>query len=56
MKLRLKQNYQDLRRAAYPDIREQLDALWKGGKDAEDMRAKVVAVKEKFPKPPGGQP
>lgn len=55
MKLRVKQDYQALRRDAYPDIREQLDALWKGGKDAEEMRQKVQAVKARYPKPPGGQ-
>lgn len=56
MKLRVKQDYQELRKAAYPDIRDQLDALWKGGKDAEDMRQRVQAVKTRFPKPPAGQP
>lgn len=54
MKFKVKQDYAELRRKAYPSIQDQLDALWKGGKDAEDMRQKVQAVKDKFPKPPGG--
>ena len=40
-----------LRRAEYPPIEDQLDALWKGGEDAQAMRSRVLAVKEKFPKP-----
>lgn len=40
--------------AAYPDIRDQLDALWKGGADAQQMLTRVQAVKAKFPKPEGG--
>lgn len=39
------------RAAEYPSIEDQLDALMKGGKDLEDMRARVLAVKAKFPKP-----
>jgi len=35
----------------YPPIGDQLDALWKGGEDAEEMLAKVQAVKAKYPKP-----
>ena len=36
--------------AEYPPIGDQLDALWKGGAEAEAMLAKVQAVKQKFPK------
>jgi hypothetical protein len=43
--------YQAQRRPEYPSIEDQLDALWKGGQDAEDMKAKVQAVKTKYPKP-----
>ena len=51
--LRLKKDYdsklyQRLRK--YPPIGDQLDALWKGGAAAEEMRATVMAVKEKYPK------
>ena len=38
------------RAAEYPPIGDQLDALWKGGAEAEAMKAKVQAVKQKFPK------
>lgn len=43
--------YRDKRRAEYPPIGDQLDALWKGGVDAEAMKAAVAAVKAKYPKP-----
>lgn len=42
--------YADKRRAEYPDIGDQLDALWKGGDTAETMRQKILAIKERFPK------
>jgi len=38
------------RAAEYPPIGDQLDALWKGGSEAEAMLAKVQAVKQKYPK------
>ena len=42
--------YVDLRLAAYPYIGDQLDAIWKGGKDYEDMKASILAVKNKYTK------
>jgi len=45
--------YQRLRAPEYPPMAEQLDALWKGGKEAADMLAKIQAVKAKYPKPIG---
>jgi hypothetical protein len=42
--------YQGKRAAEYPSITDQLDALWKGGDAAEEMLAKVQAVKLKYPK------
>lgn len=42
--------YKYKRAAEYPPIGDQLDALWKGGAEAEAMLAKVQAVKQKFPK------
>lgn len=51
MKLRVKQDYAELRRKEYPNIGDQLDAIWKGGIALEEMAAKVAAVKAKFPKP-----
>lgn len=38
------------RASEYPPIGDQLDALWKGGAEAEAMLAKVQAVKARFPK------
>lgn len=51
MKYKVKQSYAALRRDNYPDVRDQLDALWKGGEALEEMRRKVLEVKEKYPKP-----
>lgn len=42
--------YKYQRAAEYPSIGDQLDALWKGGAEAEAMLAKVQAVKAKYPK------
>lgn len=36
---------------AYPNIGDQLDALWKGGSDADAMKILVNKVKSDFPKP-----
>jgi len=43
--------YQQQRTVEYPSVGDQLDALWKGGSAAEEMLAKVQAVKTKYPKP-----
>ena len=43
-------SYAEKRRAEYPSIGDQLDALWKGGEAAAAMLEKVIAVKAKFPK------
>ena len=43
---------QQLRARNYPDIRDQLDALWKGGADMDAMRVTIMAVKAKYPKAP----
>jgi hypothetical protein len=47
----LASDYEALRYAAYPPIRDQLDALWKGGTEADDMRLLVQSVKDRYPKP-----
>lgn len=52
MKHKVKQDYAELRRNEYPDLRDQLDALWKGGADLEAMREKILGVKTRYPKPP----
>lgn len=42
--------YRRLRYPEYPSIGDQLDALWKGGAEAEAMLAQILAVKNKYPK------
>lgn len=49
-------DYRMLRRGAYPPVGDQLDALWKMieppiGSEAEAMKAAIMAVKAKYPKP-----
>lgn len=44
-------SYSENRLKEYPSIGDQLDALWKGGQAVADMKAKIDAVKSKFPKP-----
>ena len=43
-------DYYAKRRAEYPPLAEQLDAMWKGGAAAELMQSKIQAVKDKYPK------
>lgn len=43
--------YRARRAAEYPSVGDQLDALWKGGDEAAEMKAKIDAVKSKHPKP-----
>jgi hypothetical protein len=43
--------YKAVRRAAYPDVRDQLDALWKGGDVEAQMKVIVDKVKSDNPKP-----
>jgi hypothetical protein len=42
--------YQRQRAPEYPSITDQLDAIWKGGDAYDAMLAKVMAVKNKYPK------
>ena len=44
-------DYYAKRRAEYPPLAEQLDAVWKGGQAQADMLAKIQAIKTKYPKP-----
>lgn len=44
-------DYYAKRRAEYPSLAEQLDAMWKGGDAADAMQVLIQAVKNKFPKP-----
>ena len=43
--------YQRQRVPEYPSIGDQLDAIWKGGDSYDAMLAKVMAIKDKYPKP-----
>lgn len=47
---------QDLRRRAYPNLADQMDALWHGMHDGtlpkvEPFYSDILAVKERYPKP-----
>jgi len=44
-------DYYASRRAAYPALADQLDAMWKGSDAMAVMAAKIAAVKAKYPKP-----
>ncbi len=44
-------SYAELRHREYPSLRDQLDAIWKGGLDMDAMRTEVLAIKTKYPKP-----
>lgn len=55
MKITHVRDYAEARRSEYPPIEEQLDALWKGGSEAEAMRSRVISVKQRFPKPEKGR-
>ena len=46
-----KEKYKDDRRRAYPEIGDQLDALWKGGDAQAAMKVLVDKVKSDNPKP-----
>lgn len=34
----------------YPSIGDQMDAIWKGGKDQSDMAILIASIKTKYPK------
>ena len=44
-------DYYASRRAEYPALADQLDAMWKGTDAMAAMAAKIAAVKAKYPKP-----
>lgn len=50
-RLLLADDWHSLRADAYPSIKDQLDAMWKGGVYADEMAEIVQAVKDKYPKP-----
>lgn len=47
----LKVKYRDDRRTSYPDIGDQLDALYHAGVFPKEMADKIKAVKDANPKP-----
>lgn len=44
-------NYAEQRSLSYPNIGDQLDALYHAGVFPEEMAEKIRAVKEQYPKP-----
>ena len=44
-------DYYAKRRAEYPSIGDQMDAMWKGGQEAAAMQQKIQEVKNRHPKP-----
>ena len=48
---RVKVQYKENRRISYPDIGEQLDALYHAGVFPKEMADKIKAVKDANPKP-----
>ena len=48
---RAKVKYKDDRKMAYPEIGDQLDALYHAGVFPKEMADKIKAVKAKYPKP-----
>ncbi len=36
--------------AEYPSVGDQLDAIWKGGAASDQMKARIVDIKNKYPK------
>lgn len=59
MKIQHKEDYRQLRAAAYPKLGDQMDAIYKLAKslgtplppDVEAWIAQIDAVKQKYPKP-----
>jgi len=45
------EEYREYRRKEYPDIGDQLDALFHAGVFPEEMASQIQAVKDKYPKP-----
>jgi hypothetical protein len=43
--------YAQKRRKEYPSIEDQLDAIFKGGADFDEMKQRIEAIKAKHPKP-----
>lgn len=46
-----RQGFEEKRRAEYPALEEQVAALIRGGKELDEMRARILAVDARHPKP-----
>lgn len=46
----LASDWHSLREDAYPPLKDQLDAMWKGGEAAQEMAALVQSIKDRYPK------
>lgn len=49
-RLLLADDWHSLREDAYPSLKDQLDAMWKGGEAAQEMAALVQSIKDRYPK------
>lgn len=49
-RLRFAEDWYGLREDAYPEMKDQLDAFWKGGDAATEMAALVQSIKDRYPK------
>lgn len=49
-RLVLSSDWFSLREDAYPSLKDQLDAMWKGGEAAQEMAALVQSIKDRYPK------
>ena len=50
-RLLLADDWYALREDAYPPLKDQLEAFWKGGEEAEAMAARIQAIRDQYPKP-----
>ena len=51
MKITHTSDYARRRAAEYPPVGEQLDALLEGGQKLAELKARIAAVKGRYPKP-----
>lgn len=49
-RLVLSSDWLSLREDAYPSLKDQLDAMWKGGDAVMEMAALVQSIKDRYPK------
>lgn len=49
-RLVLSTDWHTLREDAYPSLKDQMDAMWKGGEASQEMAALVQSIKDRYPK------